>query len=84
MCIVIIVIISCPVSFLIKPFFDLTKRFRHKSKYLNHRRLSLKRGFGGCGHRFDELGEFGGCNGLGGFNGFSGFGGFSGFSVFDG
>ena len=36
-------------------------------------RLSLKRGFGGCGHRFD------GCYGLGGLYGFSGFGGFDGF-----
>ena len=32
--------------------------------------LSLKRGFGGCGH------EFGRCDGLGGLGGFNGFSGF--------
>ena len=32
--------------------------------------LSLKRGFGGCGHGF---GRCDGLGGLGGFNGFSGF-----------
>ena len=37
------------------------------------RRLSLKRGFGGCGH------GLGGCDGLGGFGGFDGFSGFKGF-----
>ena len=41
-------------------------------------RLSLKRGFGGCGH------GFGGCNGLGGLGGFGGFCGFSGFGEFGG
>ena len=57
--------------------------------------LSLKRGFGGCGHGFDGcdgLRRFGGCDGLGGFDGlsrfdglgrFNGFSGFSGFSGFD-
>ena len=34
--------------------------------------LSLKLGFGGCGH------DFGRCNGLGGLGGFDGFGGFGG------
>ena len=38
--------------------------------------LSLKHGFGRCGH------GLGGCNGLGGFAGFSGFDGFSGFNRF--
>ena len=55
--------------------------------------LSLKRGFGGCGHGFgqcdglsgfDRLGRFGGCDGLDGFDEFSGFGRFNGFSEFDG
>ena len=32
--------------------------------------LSLKRGFGGCGH------GFGRCDGLGGLDGFNGFSGF--------
>ena len=36
-------------------------------------RLSLTRGFGGCGYGLD------GCDGLGGFGGFDGFDGFSGF-----
>ena len=40
--------------------------------------LSLKHGFGGCGHRF------GGCDGLGGLGGFGRFGGFSGFDGFSG
>ena len=39
-------------------------------------RLSLKSGFGGCGHKFD------GWDGLGGFNEFGGFGGFDGFRGF--
>ena len=43
--------------------------------------LSLKRGFGGCGHGFSLCD---GLGGLGGFGGFSGFNGFSGFSRFDG
>ena len=50
-------------------------------------RLSLKRGFGGCEHRFsrcDGLDGLRGFDGLGGFSGFNGFGGFSGFSGFDG
>ena len=45
------------------------------------KRLSLKRGYSGCGH------GFGGCDGLdgfGGFDGLSGFGGFDGFTGFDG
>ena len=37
------------------------------------KRLSLKRGFGGCGQ------GFGGCDGLGGFDGLGGLDGFSGF-----
>ena len=41
-------------------------------------RLSLKRGFGGCGHRFD------GCYGLGGLGGFSRFGGLDGLGRFCG
>ena len=41
-------------------------------------RLSLKRGFGGCGHGFS------GCEGLGGLGGFGGFSGFSGLGGFDG
>ena len=41
-------------------------------------RLSLKRGFGECGHGFD------GCYGLGGLRGFRGFPGLGGFSRFDG
>ena len=43
--------------------------------------LSLKRGFGGCGHGFGE------CSGLGGFDRldrFDGLGGFDGFSRFNG
>ena len=53
-------------------------------------RLSLKRGFNGCGHRLggcDGLGGFdwfSGCDRLGGFDGFSGFYGLGGFSGFDG
>ena len=49
-----------------------------------HEWLSLKHGFGRCGH------GLGGCNGLGGFGGFDGFsgcdglGGFAGFAGFDG
>ena len=58
--------------------------------------LSLKRGFGGCGHGFDgcnrlgglggfdELGGFGGFDGLGGFCGFDGFNRLGGFGGFDG
>ena len=38
------------------------------------KRLSLKRGFGGCGHGFDR------CDGLGGLRGFDGFRGFGGFN----
>ena len=41
-----------------------------------HEWLSLKHGFGRCGH------GLGGCNGLGGFAGFSGFDGLSGFDRF--
>ena len=53
--------------------------------------LSLKHGFGGCGHGFggwngldvhglfNRLGGFGGFDGLGGFDGFAGFHGFGGF-----
>ena len=41
--------------------------------------LSLKRGFGGCGHGFSGCDGLGGLGGFSGFNGFSGFGGFSGF-----
>ena len=41
-------------------------------------RLSLKRGFDGCGHGFSE------CDGLGGLGGFGGFSGFNEFSGFDG
>ena len=41
-------------------------------------RLSLKRGFNGCGHRL------GGCDGLGGFCGFDGFSGCDGLGGFDG
>ena len=41
-------------------------------------RLSLKRGFSGCGHGFS------GCEGLGGLGGFGGFSGFSGLGGFDG
>ena len=44
-------------------------------------RLSLKRGFGGCGHKF---GRGDGLGGFGGFDGFEEFGGFHGFSGFDG
>ena len=50
-------------------------------------RLSLKRGFGGCGHGLDGcdgIGGFDGLGGFGGFDGFSGFGRFDGFSGFDG
>ena len=55
--------------------------------------LSLKRGFGGCGHGldglgvlsgFDEFSGFGGFYGLGGFGGFDRFSGFSRFSGFGG
>ena len=52
--------------------------------------LSLKRGFGGCGHGFggcdiiDGLDGLSGFDGLGGFDGFSGFNGFSEFGGFDG
>ena len=41
-------------------------------------RLSLTRGFGGCGHGLD------GCDGLGGLSGFDGLGGFCGFDGFSG
>ena len=37
------------------------------------KRLSLKRGYSGCGH------GFGGCDGLDGFGGFDGLSGFGGF-----
>ena len=56
-------------------------------------RLSLKCGFGGCGHRFDRcdgLGGLGGFDGIGGIGGldefsrFDGFDGLSGFCGFDG
>ena len=43
--------------------------------------LSLKRRFGGSGHRFGESDELGG---LGGFDGPCGFGGFDGFDRFSG
>ena len=43
----------------------------------NWQRLSLKRGFGGCGH------GFGGYDGLGGFDRFDGFSGFDGLGGFD-
>ena len=46
--------------------------------------LSLKRGFGGCGHGFSGCDGLGGLGGFSGFNGFSGFGGFSGLGGFDG
>ena len=52
--------------------------------------LSLKRGFGGCGHGFDGydgLGRLGGFDGLGGFgrfDGFSRFGRFNGLGRFCG
>ena len=70
-----------------------------KYEIYRFKRLSLKRGFGECGHGFDRcdglggLGGldgsrgFGGFDGLGGFwgfDGFSGFGRFDGFSGFDG
>ena len=45
---------------------------------IKNKRLSLKRGLGGCGHGFDGLG------GLGGFDGLRGFGQFDEFSAFDG
>ena len=54
---------------------------------IRHKWLSLKRGFGGCGHGFggcDRLGGFGGFDGLGGFGRFDGFSEFDGFSRFDG
>ena len=47
-------------------------------------RLSLKRGFGRCGHGFGGVDGFSGFNGFSGFEGFSGFNGFDGFSGFDG
>ena len=51
--------------------------------------LSLKRGFGGCGHGFDrcdgdELGGLCGFDGFSGFGGFDGLGGFCGFDGFSG
>ena len=46
--------------------------------------LSLKRGFGGCGHGFSGCDGLGGLGGFGGFNGFDGLGGFDGFSGFNG
>ena len=55
--------------------------------------LSLKRGFGGCGHGFggceglDGFDRLGGCDiidGLDGLSGFDGLGGFDGFSGFNG
>ena len=63
------------------PSYWCYKRFKKK-----HKRLSLKRGFGGC-DGLGGLGGFGGLSGLGGFDvlsGFDGFGGLSGFSGFDG
>ena len=50
-------------------------------------RLSLKRGFDGCGHGFsgcDGLGGLGGLNRLGGFGGFNEFSGFGGFDELGG
>ena len=44
-------------------------------------RLSLKRGFGRCGHGFGGVDGFSGFNGFSGFEGFSGFSGFGGFSL---
>ena len=67
-----------------------------RSSWWHKIRLSLKRGFDGCGHgfgrcdgldglgRFNRLSGFGGFVGLGGFDGLDGFSGFSGFSWFDG
>ena len=46
--------------------------------------LSLKSGFGGCGHGFDGCEGLGGLDGLSGLGGFDGFGGLGGFSGFDG
>ena len=46
--------------------------FSNRRVWMVWNRLSLKRGFGGCGHRLD------GCDGLGGLGGFGGFDGFSG------
>ena len=48
------------------------------------KRLSLKRGFGGCGHGLGGCDGLDGFDGFGGFGGFDGFGGFNGFSGFDG
>ena len=47
-------------------------------------RLSLKLGFGECGHGFDRCDRLDELGGFGGFNGFSGFGGFDGLGGFDG
>ena len=48
---------------------------------IENKRLSLKRGLGGCGHGFDGCD---GLGGLGGFDGLRGFGRFDEFSAFDG
>ena len=45
-------------------------------------RLSLKRGFGGCGDGFVGCDGLGGLGGFGGFDGLGGLGGFDGFSGF--
>ena len=67
----------------------LNKQAPLKSKILRHNKnlfmtngLSLKHGFGGCGHGFGRyygLGGLGGFSGLGGFDGFGGFSGLGGF-----
>ena len=58
-------------------FTFLTKTFETYSKIDSKtKELSLKRGFGECGHGFGGRGRF--C-GLGGFSRFDGFGGFGGF-----
>ena len=48
---------------------------------IQNKRLSLKRGLGGCGHGFDGCD---GLGGLGGFDGLRGFGRFDEVSAFDG
>ena len=62
-------------------FFQDLECFFDKCKFLfqgneGDVRLSLKYGFGGCGHGFGESDGFDEFSGFGGLSGFDGFGGF--------
>ena len=62
----------------------LLSQFAQNVAEVCYRRLSLKRGFGGCRHGFGRCDGLGGLGRLGGFDGVGGFGGFEGFSAFGG